>query len=98
MMMMKSAATSRQPKSALIAATTPRTESRIAKRRRGKHRVSARGRQQAQAGCGSLRRAAGAEPRARALRLATYSLTRVTRVAWLHVSGATDRGAVLWGS
>src|SRR3989441_10252516 len=45
MMMMKSAATSRQPKSALIAASTPCTESRIAKRGETKHRVLALGRQ-----------------------------------------------------
>src|SRR5256885_16764039 len=41
MMMMKSAATSRQPKSALIAASTPCTQSRIAKRADTKHRVLA---------------------------------------------------------
>src|SRR2546423_15550299 len=45
MMMMKSTATSRQPKSALIAATTPCTQSRIAKRAQAKHRVLALGRQ-----------------------------------------------------
>src|ERR1700730_6235903 len=45
MMMMKSAATSRQPKSALIAAITPRTQSRITKPRGAKHRVSALRRQ-----------------------------------------------------
>src|SRR5690349_17771349 len=41
MMMMKSVATSRQPKSALIAAITPRTQSRITKPHEPKHRVSA---------------------------------------------------------
>src|SRR5438876_9611818 len=45
MMMMKSTATSRQPKSALIAASTPCTQSRIAKRAEAKHRVLALGRQ-----------------------------------------------------
>src|SRR3989442_3972155 len=44
-MMMKSTATSRQPKSALIAASTPCTQSRIAKRAEAKHRVVALGRQ-----------------------------------------------------
>src|SRR5260370_21341797 len=45
MMMMKSTATSRQPKSALSAASTPCTVSRIAKRGEAKHRVLALGRQ-----------------------------------------------------
>src|SRR5467141_4619616 len=43
MMMMKSTATSRQPKSALRAASTPCTQSRIAKRAEAKHRVLALG-------------------------------------------------------
>src|SRR2546423_914273 len=47
----------------------------------------------AQAGCRSDRRVVAVA--ASALRLRTYSCTRETTVAWLHVSGETETGALL---
>ena len=94
MMMMKSAATSRQPKSALIAAITPRTQSRITKPCETKHRVSA-----LVGELSSQTRAAGAgvpvPVPVRAARLRTYSCTSDTTVAWLQVRGDTDSCALL---
>ena len=88
MMMMKSAATSRQPKSALIAAITPRTQSRITKPCVAKHRVSALVAQTRGVG-------AGVPVPVRAARLRTYSCTSDTTVAWLQVRGDTDSCALL---
>ncbi len=92
MMMMKSVATSRQPKSALIAAITPRTQSRITKPRDAKHRVSA-------LVAGPLGQASrtgtGVPVAVRAARFRTYSCTRDTTVAWLQVSGETESCTLL---